>query len=308
MIWRTVVFGAALAALALINEQTLWLPPVQFAALAIAVLLIAVAPRPAWVALVIAGLAAFSVRSAFLMVDFGTFDAVCLNGSAICGGSRPGWYVADEKVYSPGVTRFFLELPVVPAWLVVAGVLGWAIRRRSWRTAVAGALYGAAVMAVPHEAPIVLFAAAAAAIGPRKDVRYLMGIGILAIALMDPYRPWSVVATIVAITATLGLVIWTLVKKDGFNGAIALMALAAATVTPLLSAGVLLAASAIKQPAWFKLLVAAIAAVTAHLALTSVRSPVDSMWLVVAGVLLAAAAVTALYQHRHRVRIDQANG
>jgi hypothetical protein len=47
-----------------------WLPPLQFAALAIAVLLIVVAPRPAWVALLIAGLAAYSVRSAVLSVDF----------------------------------------------------------------------------------------------------------------------------------------------------------------------------------------------------------------------------------------------
>jgi hypothetical protein len=256
VIRRTVVFGAVLAALALINDQMLWLPPLQFIALAVSVLLIVVAPRPAWVALVIAGLAAYSVRSVFLMVDFGQLDAVCLNGSAICGGTQPGWYIADEKIYSPGVTRFFLELPVVPAWLVVAGVLGWAIRRRSWRTAVAGALYGATVVFLPHEAPIVLFAAAAAALGPRKDVRYLMGVGILSLALISP-----LVATIVAITATLGLLIWALVRKDVVNGAVALVALASASLTPYLSAGVLL-----------------------------------------------TAAVTALYQHRHRVRIDQANG
>lgn len=249
MIWRTVVFGAALAALALINEQMLWLPPLQFAALAIAVLLIVVAPRPAWVALVIAGLAAYSVRAVFFMVDFGHRDALCLNGSAICSGTQPGWYTADEKLYSPSVTKFFLELPVVPAWLVVAGVLGWAIRRRSWRTAVAGALYGVAVVVMPYEAPFVLFAAAAAAIGPRKDIRYLAGIGILALALIDQQGPWTLMVTIVTITVTLALGIWALAKKNGVNATVALVALASAPLTPFLSAGVLLASPLIRRTA-----------------------------------------------------------
>ncbi len=250
MMWRTVIFGAALAALALINDQMLWLPPFQFATLAIAVLLIVVAPRPAWVALLIAGIAAYSVRSVFFMVDFGSRGALCFNGSAICGGTQPDWYTADEKFYSPVVTRFFLDLPVVPAWLIVAGVLGWAIRRRSWRTAVAGALYGVAVVTTPLQAPLVLFAAAAAAIGPRKDFRYLAGIGILAIVLMDPYRPWSLMGTIVATLVALGLGIWALAKKDGVNGAVALVVMASAPLTPFLSAGVLLVVSLVKRYVW----------------------------------------------------------
>lgn len=249
MIWRTIIFGAALAALSLINEQTHWLPPLQFAALAISVLLIVVAPRPAWVALVIAGLAAFSVRSVFMMVDFAHIDAVCLNGSAICSGSQPGWYIQEDPFYSPDVTRFFLELPVVPAWVVVAGVLGWAIRRLSWRVAVAGALYGAAVWTMPYQAPIVLFAAAAAALGPRRDPYYLAGLGILALALMDQYDVWTLMVTIVAITVALALGIWALAKKNGVNAAVALVALASATVTPFLAAGVLLAASLIRRTA-----------------------------------------------------------
>lgn len=248
MIWRTAILGAALAALALLNEQMQWLPPLQFAALAIAVLLIVVAPRPAWVALVIAGIAAYSVRSVFFMVDFGLMGDLCLSGSAVCTGTQVGWYTTDED-HSSGATDFFLELPVVPAWLIVIGVLGWAIRRRSWRTAVAGALYAGAVMLMPHQAPMVLFAAAAAALGPRKDVRYLAGIGILALALMDPLRPWSLVATIAAVATTLAIGIWALVKKDGVNGAVALVALASAPLTPFLSAAVLVVASLIRRTA-----------------------------------------------------------
>ncbi|MGW4212542.1 hypothetical protein ACWEIJ_31445 [Lentzea sp. NPDC004789] len=256
MNWGTIVFGAALAALALINDQLHWLPPLQFAALAVAVLLVVVAPRPAWVALVIAGLDAYSVRSVFLMVDFQHIDTVCLNGSSICSGTLPDWYDPMEPFYSPGVTRFFLDLPIVPAWLVVAAVLGWAIRRRSWRTAVAGAVYGLAVVLLPFDAPIVLFAAAAAAVGPRKDVRYLAGVGILALALVDQQGPWTLMVTIVAIAVTLGLGIWALVKKDGVNGAVALVALASASLTPFLGAGVLLAASLVRRRAWLGLAVA----------------------------------------------------
>lgn len=257
MNWGTIVFGAVLAALALINEQLHWLPPLQFAALAIAVLLVVVAPRPAGVALLIAGLAAHSVRSMFLMVDFQHIDAVCLNGSAICSGTLPDWYDPMEPFYSPGVTKYFLDLPIVPAWLVTAGVLGWAIRRRSWRTAVAGAVYGLAVVLLPFDAPIVLFAAAAAALGPRTDVRYLAGVGITALALVDQRGPWTLMVTIVAIAVTLGLGTWAVVKKDGVNGAVALVALASASLTPFLSAGVLLAASLVRRRAWFGLAVAA---------------------------------------------------
>lgn len=327
MIWRTIIFGAALAVLALVNDQLLWLPPLTFAALAIAVLLIVVAPRPAWVALVIAGLAAYSVRSVFMMVDFAHIDAVCLNGSAICSGSQPGWYTVDDPFYSPGVTRFFLELPVVPAWVIVAGVLGWAIRRLSWRTAVAGTLYAAAVVTMPYQAPIVLFAAAAAALGPRRDPYYLAGLGILALALTDQYDAWTLMVTIVAIMVTLALGIWALAKKNGVNAAVALVALASATVTPFLSAAVLLIASAAKQRTWAVYVVCALGALAVSQTLmpdddaqtfTTLRSVEmsrgvaeeqnSSIWLIAAGVILAAAAVAALYQHRHRFRSDQANG
>lgn len=247
MMWRTVVVGAALVVLALVNDQLHWLPPHTFAALAIAVLLVVVAPRPAWVALVVAGLAAYSVRSVFLMVDFGHINAVCLNGSAICG-TEPGWYTTEGTLFSSEV-QYYLELPVVPAWLVVAGVLGWAIRRRSWRTAVAGAVYAAAVMATPFQAPIVLLAAAAAALGPRRDVQYLAGVGILALALIDQQGPWTLIVTIVAIALTLALGVWALAKKNGVDAAVALVALASAPLTPFLSAGVLLVASLIRRTA-----------------------------------------------------------
>lgn len=326
MIWGTAIFGAALAALALINEQLHWLPPLQFAALAVAVLLIVVAPRPAWVALVISGIAAYSVRSVFMMVEFGHLDSVCLNGSAMCSGTEPGWYTGDEKFYSPDVTRFFLELPVVPAWVVAIGVLGWSIRRASWRTAIAGAVYAVAVVAMPYEAPIVLFAAAAAAAGPRRDAHYLAGIGILALALMDQRGPWTLLITIVAITATLALAVRAMVRKDGVNGAVALVSLASASLTPFLSAGVLLIATAIKQRTWAVFAVCAIGALAAGQTLipndepttgfTTIRGvpmsssfaeePNNPAWLIVTGVLLAIAAVTVLYRHRRKT--DQANG
>lgn len=313
MIWGKAVFGAALTALALINEQLHWLPPLQFAALAIAVLLIVVAPRPAWVALVIAGIAAYTVRSGTLLVDFDQHKNFCLNSIAICG----------DELYTPGTAEYFLELPMVPAVLVVIGVLGWAIRRRSWRTAVAGAVYGVAVETMAYEAPIVLIAAAAAALGPRKDPRYLAGIGILALVLANQYGPWTLLVTIVAITATLALVVWALVKKEGVNGAVALVALASAALTPLLSAGVLLAAALVKRRAWLGVAAAAAAigmawfnqapepASTQMQWLSQDQVPDQSGWLSAPGLLLAAAvlaAVAVLFEHRHRVLTDQANG
>ncbi|KJK41936.1 hypothetical protein UK23_39600 [Lentzea aerocolonigenes] len=328
MNWGTVVWGAALTALALLNDQLHWLPPLQFAGLAIAVLLIVVAPRPAWVALVIAGITAVSMRSVVLMVNFEHEDDFCLNGGALCSFDiQPGWYSVEEP-YAPFDAKYLFELPVIPAWLIVLGVLGWAARRRSWRTAVAGAVYGVAVATIPYYAPIVLFAAAAAAIGARKDVRYLAGIGILMLVLMDQHQPWSLVATFVAVVAALGLGIRALVKKDGVNGLVALASLAAAAVSPLLSAGVLLVTSAIRQPLWFKLLLGAISLVVVDVVATSlhqptgtgqmmwidsrnapVKPPLDfSAWQILAGVLLAGAAVAALYQHRHRVESDQAKG
>jgi hypothetical protein len=273
-----------------------WLPPLQFAALAIAVLLIVVAPRPAWVALLIAGLAAYSVRSAVLSVGF-------------------DHYLDD--------TKDFLQLPPLPGWLIVLGVLGWAVRRRSWRTAVAGAVYGVAVEMLPYEAPIVLFAAAAAALGPRKDVRYLTGIGVLALALANQYGQWTLIVTIIAITATLALVVWALVQKDGVNGAVALVALASAALTPLLSAGVLLAASLLSRRAWLGLAAAAAVigmalfnqppepASTQMQWLSQDEVPDPSSWLIAPGLVLTTvviATVAALVERRHRVQIDQANG
>lgn len=245
----TIIIGAALAALALVNDQLLWLSPLTFTALAISVLLVVAAPRPAWVALVVAGIAAFSVRRADFMVSAPLWDDPCLDAGIICSGSQPGWYSTTELVPSISTAEYLVELPVLPAWLIVAGVLGWAIRRRSWRTAVAAAVYAVAVVVMPYEAPMLLFAAAAAALGPRRDVRYLVGIGIAAIALMDQHRPWSLVATIVAIAATLALGIWALVKKNGVNGAVALVALASAPLTPFLSAGVLVTAAVVTRTA-----------------------------------------------------------
>ncbi|MET9629956.1 hypothetical protein ABZX92_21070 [Lentzea sp. NPDC006480] len=321
MNWGTIIVGAVLTALALINDQQHWLPPLQLAGLAIAVLLIVVAPKPAWVALVIAGITALSLRSVVLMVNFEHENDFCLNGGALCSiDIQRGWYSVEEP-YAPFDAKYLFELPVIPAWLIVLGVLGWAIRRRSWRTAVAGALYGVAVATTPYYAPIVLFAAAAAAIGPRKDVRYLAGIGILMFVLMDQHQPWSVVATIFAIVATLALGIWALARKDGVNGVVALASLAAAAVSPLLSAAVLLVASAIKQPLWFKLLLGAIGLVVFDVVIAALHSPTGtgqmmwidarnapvkpplefSAWQILAGVLLIGAAVAALYQHRHRV-------
>ncbi|HEX8864485.1 MAG TPA: hypothetical protein VF821_02405 [Lentzea sp.] len=318
MNWGTVIVGAVLTALALVNDQLHWLPPLQFAGLAIMVLLVVVAPRPAWVALVIAGIAGYAVRSAgFLIGAEHYLHEVCLNSIAICG----------DQLYSRGDdAEHLLQLPLLPASLVALGVLGWAGRRLSWRVAVAGVAYGLAVEMAPYYAPLVLFAAAAAALGPRKDVRYLAGVAVLALALVDQRdASWKLVLTIVAITAGLALVIWALAKKDGVNGVVALVSLAAATLSPFLTAGVLLVASAIRQPLWFKLFLGALGlvAVDAAIEFSQPVPPVQyawiegdlppqpvkySLWLVLAGVLLAGAAVAALHQHRHRVETDQANG
>ncbi|GAA3660086.1 hypothetical protein GCM10022267_52870 [Lentzea roselyniae] len=180
---------------------------------------------------------------------------------------------------------------------------------------------------MPFEAPIVLFAAAAAAIGPRRDARYLTGIGILALVLIDQRGPWTLLVTIIAITVTLGLGIWAWVKKNGVDGAVALVSLASAALTPFLSAGVLLVASAIKQRTLAVVAVCALGAVAVGQTLVprdeaqtfaTLRAvPVDTgfteeqsspIWLIAGGVLLAGAAVAALYRHRHRREPDQANG
>jgi hypothetical protein len=299
--WGTIVFGAVLTALALINDQLHWLPPLQFAALAIAVLLVVVAPRPAWGTLVIAGITAYSVRKAELMVGFDHYVHACLDSIGICGGKL---YTPGESILGRGVAKFVVELPVVPAVLVVVGLLGWAVRRRSWRTAVAGAVYGVAVEALPHEAPIVLFAAAAAALGPRRDARYLAGIGILALALIGQQGPWTLIVTIVVIAVTLTLAIWALVKKDGVNGAVALVALASASLTPFLSAGVLLAASLVRRRAWFGLAVATAVvgaawftapptpAKTGMQWLSQDQVPVQSGWLSPEVLILVATAMS----------------
>jgi hypothetical protein len=330
VIWGTAILGAAFTALALINDQLHWLYPLTFAAMAIAVLLIAVAPRPAWVALVIAGITAFAVRTVDFAISAPLWDDPCINGGFVCGGTQRDWYRTTD-LHGSDDTKYLFELPFLPAWAIVIGLLGWAIRRRSWRTAVAAAVYAAAVWTMPSEAPTVLFAAAAAALGPRKDFRYLAGIGILALALMDPHSPWSLVATIVAIAATLALGVWALVKKDGVNGVVALVALALAALTPFLSAGVLVAASLVQRRAWIGL-----AATTAAVGLAVFTAPGEVQpgfttlrgveisaewvqaerpdpfsWLIAPGLLLAAAVIAtaaALYQHRHRVQTDQANG
>ncbi|MGW6935871.1 hypothetical protein ACWGE0_37850 [Lentzea sp. NPDC054927] len=201
-----------------------------------ALLLIALAPRPAWVALVIAGAGAFAAVETRPSAP--SWWQGCPGGVSAC------LVAVEEDPYEPSFMRFILDWPTIPAWLVVAGVLGWAIRRRSWRTAIAGAVYGAAVFAMPHEAPIVLVAAATAALGPRKDAHFLAGVGLFALAWAD--LPWTL---LVAIAVPLALAIWAAATKNGVNVAVALVSLASAPLTPFLSAGVLLATALIRRTA-----------------------------------------------------------
>ncbi|NGY65675.1 hypothetical protein G7043_42985 [Lentzea sp. NEAU-D13] len=208
-------------------------------ALAAVLLLLAVAPRPAWVALAIAGAGAFAAVEAVPSAP--PSWPGCPNGASAC--IQIGWYTGEED-HEPSFIRFLYDWPTVPAWLVVAGVLGWAIRRRSWRTAIASAVYGAAVFVMPYEAPIVLLAAAAAAIGPRRDAHYLAGVGLFALAWTD--LPWTLLITI---TVTLALGIRAVATKNGVNAAAALVSLASAPLTPFLSAGVLLTTVLIRRTA-----------------------------------------------------------
>ncbi|WP_330274047.1 hypothetical protein OG205_46240 [Lentzea sp. NBC_00516] len=78
------------------------------------------------------------------------------------------------------------------------------------RTAVAAEVYGVAVWAIPEQAPLVLIIALAIA----------LGLGIRAVA-----------------------------TKNGSDAAVALVSLATATLTPFLSAGVLLAYVVIRRTA-----------------------------------------------------------
>lgn len=213
-------------------------------ALAAVLLLLAVAPRPAWVALAIAGAGAFAAIEAVPSAP--PSWPGCPNGASAC--IQIGWYTGEED-HEPSFIRFLYDWPTVPAWLVVAGVLGWAIRRRSWRTAIAGAVYGAVVWAAPEHAPIVLCVAAAAAIGPRKDDHYLVGLGILALTLIVQDYPWTVAVVVAAVLASLELLIWALLKRNGVNAAAALVSLASAPLTPFLSAGVLLTTVLIRRTA-----------------------------------------------------------
>ena len=208
-------------------------------ALAAALLLLAVAPRPAWVALAIAGAGAFAAVEA--MPSAPPSWSGCPNGASAC--FQIGWYTGEED-HEPSFLRFLYDWPTIPAWLVVAGVLGWAIRRRSWRTAIAGAVYGAAVFVMPYEAPIVLLAAAAAAIGPRRDAHYIAGVGLFALAWAD--LPWTLLITI---TVTLALTILAAATKNGVNATVALVSLASAPLTPFLSAVVLLTIVLIRRTA-----------------------------------------------------------
>lgn len=204
-------------------------------ALAAALLLVAVAPRPAWVALALAGAGAFAAVEAAPSAP--SWWPGCPDGFSAC-------WVAVEEDHEPSFVRFLYEWPAIPAWLVVAGVLGWAIRRRSWRTAIAGAAYGAAVFAIPHEAPIVLLAAAAAAIGPRKDAFYIAGVGLFALAWTD--LPWTLLITI---AVTLVLTIQAVPTRNGVNAAAVLVSLASAPLTPFLSAGVLVTTALVRRTA-----------------------------------------------------------
>lgn len=256
--WWTAGLAVALTAYPLLGGETV-VPMIYWLAATAALLLIIAAPRPAWVALVAAGLAAVAVKT--MPVYSNPFLRPCPPDMAcIHLYSEPGWYaVEDDKILGTGgiggvggvggVGYGDATLPFEPLWLVVAGVLGWAVRRRSWRVAVAGAVFGGAVYVWQDNAWIVVFAAAAAAIGPRRDANYLVGLGVLALALMDQNGPWTLIVTILAIAATLALGIRALTKKNGVDGTVALIALATAPLTPFLTAGVLLAYSLIRRTA-----------------------------------------------------------
>ncbi|MGZ3143913.1 hypothetical protein ACVDFE_18355 [Lentzea chajnantorensis] len=231
------------------------MPEVVWIAFGVALLLVAVAPRPAWVALSIAGFGSLAAYTVTLSPMFLTNP--CTLPGAVCG-SAPGWYSSDERpaqvVVSSGATGIGSlgrddMLTYTPVWFVVAAVLVWAIRRRSWRVAVAGVAFGAVLQAAPEHAAIPVFAAAAAALGPRRDPFYLAGIGVLALALADRQEPWTLAVTIIAITAGLALGFWSCARKNGADGAIAVVALAVAPVTPFLTAGVLLATPLLRRAA-----------------------------------------------------------
>lgn len=242
-------------------------PDAVWLAVGVTVLLAVAAPKPAWVALAVGGFGALAAYTVTLQPTF--LLNACLQPGAVCG-SQPGWYATEdadltltvgaprlgESVQYPGDSGILGRgygygdmLEFNPVWFIVAGVLVWAVRRRSWRVAVAGAVFGVAVWAVPEQAALLLFAAAAAAIGPRRDAHYLAGIGVLVLALTDQNGTWTLAVTIVAIAVGLALGIWALTQKNGVNGAIALIALAVAPLTPFLTAGVLLATPLLRRAA-----------------------------------------------------------
>lgn len=285
--WWMAGLAVVLTAYPLLDGET-FVPMSYWFAGTAALLLIVAAPRPAWVALVVAGLAAIALQTlptepltSSSSLERCPPNTLCnrvileplpntsspvippcpTNNNTIClyatatrdlstGGERSAR--AEKTLVTGGIGGIGYgqsTLPFEPAWLVVAGVLGWAIRRRSWRVAVAAAMFGGTVYLWDDTAWMVAFAAAAAAIGPRKDPHYLVGLGILTLALMDQDSPWTLAVTIVAIAATLALGTWALTKKNGLNGTVALVALATAPLTPFLTAGVLLAYSLIRRTA-----------------------------------------------------------
>jgi hypothetical protein len=235
------------------------MPEVVWIAFGVAVLLVAVAPRPAWVALAIAGFGSLAAYAMTLSPMF--LINPCTLPGAVCG-SAPGWYSADERsAQVVGIDRgagigglgrgysYDDMLTYTPVWFIVAAVLVWAVRRRSWRVAVVAAVFGAVLWAAPEYAAIPVFAAAAAALGPRRDPFYLAGIGVLALALTDRQEQWTLLVTIIAIATGLALGIWAYLSKNGLSGAIAVVALAVAPLTPLLTAGVLLTAPVLRRAA-----------------------------------------------------------
>ncbi|MGW6445016.1 hypothetical protein [Lentzea sp. NPDC055074] len=250
--WWALGLVAVLSGVTLLDDEFRWLSPMHVGAAAVAVALIAVAPRPVWVALLATACAAMAVHTAVVAVPFSEYDKLCnVPGQCVqitITTTTPRFLTQENPATTPLEPWF--DLPFLPAWLLVAGLLGWAVRRLSWRVAVAAACYGAALVWLGgHMAPLVVFAAAAAAIGPRKDAHYLAGAGILALALADRYDAWTLLVTLISIVAALGLGIWALVKKNGANAAIALVALAVAPLTPFLGAGVLLVSPVIRRTA-----------------------------------------------------------